>query len=161
ELRRAARAPHPARPAARRGGARPSAPRRAWSTSTRGTGCTRSASSTTASSTAASAAGVRSNALPTADAQVVAVGRAVLRLGDDHVVVGGIDRGIETVAAADAEPVRVHDPAASAHSAWSAPAAVVLQPDVDVIRPAHVGGADVRETGRHPVDVVPHSALAV
>ena len=74
-------------------------------------------------------------------------------------MVGRIDRGIETVTAADAEPVRVHDAAAPAHGARPAPAAVVLQPDVDVVRPAHVGADDVRQRGGHRVDEVPGLAL--
>src|SRR4029434_4957393 len=66
------------------------------------------------------------------------------------------------VAAADAEPVGVENAAAAtaaAHGARAAPAAVVLKPDVHVVRVAHVRGHDVGERGRHRVDEVPRAAL--
>src|SRR3712207_7480737 len=45
------------------------------------------------------------------------VGVPVLRLAVHDVEVGRVDRGVEAVAAADPEPVRVHDPAAATAAA--------------------------------------------
>ena len=50
-------------------------------------------------------------------------------------------------------------PFGAARRARAAPAAVVLQADVDVVRTAHVGADPVGERGRHRVDEVPRPAL--
>src|SRR5439155_17067857 len=129
--------------------------------------CTGTAAGSSAAAPAAAAGAgtartgrrARTNALPAPCPQIVAIGIPILRLAINDVVVGRVDGGVEPVAAADAEPVRVHDSAAAAHGARAAPAPVVLQADVNEVRPAHVGGDDVGEPRRHGVHVVPRLAL--
>ena len=75
-------------------------------------------------------------------------------------MIGRVDSGLEAVAAADAEPVGVEDPIGRlAGGTRPAPAAVVLQADVDVVRPAHVGAHPVGKRRGHRVDEVPRPAL--
>jgi hypothetical protein len=105
--------------------------------------------------------GARTNADRLTCVQVVALGVAVLRFAEDEVRVLDVDARVETVSAADAEPVHVGDAAPPALGARAAPTVVVLQARVDVIRMLIVGGHDIGETGRHRGDEVPGLALIV
>src|ERR1019366_10794138 len=82
----------------------------------------------------------RADALLLARAQVVAAGAAVLRLGVDDVRVGWIDGSLESITAADAEPLVVHHARSASRPARSTPAPVVLKARIQVVRTAHVGG---------------------
>src|SRR5207245_9782680 len=69
---------------------------------------------------------------------VVAAQAAVLRFPEDDVGVGRIDLAVKAVAAADLPPVAGQDAVFVIRGAGAAPAAVVLQAAVDVVRLAHV-----------------------
>ena len=112
-----------------------------------------------ARSSTRSAARYRANALLLARAQVVAAGAAVLRLGVDDVRVGWIDGSLESITAADAEPVVVHHARSASRPARPTPAPVVLEARIQVVRTAHVGGNPVREPRRHGVHEIPRLAL--
>src|SRR5262249_6599751 len=88
-------------------------------------------------------AGVRPDAHGLPRGQIVARSASVLRLGEEAVRVVDVHAGVETVAAADAEPIHVRDAAAPAFRARSTPAVVVLQTGVDVVRTLIVGRHDV------------------
>src|SRR4029079_6714173 len=94
-----------------------------------------------------------------AGVQVVALGISVLRLAEKDIRMVDIHAGVETVAAADAEPIHVGDAAAAALRARAAPTIVVLKTGVDVVRPLVVSSDDVGETGGHRCDEVPGLAL--
>src|SRR6185437_15680037 len=91
--------------------------------------------------------------------QVVARRVAVLRFAVDDAWRIDVDRRVEAVTAADAEPIHVGDAAAPTLRARAAPRIVVLQPGVHVVRMLVVGGNDVGEPGRHRGDEVPRAAL--
>ena len=104
----------------------------------------------------------RPHAHRAACAQVGAHGAAVLRLGVHDVLVGRVHGRLEPVTRvleAHAEPVVVADAHAAPHGARPAPAVVVLEARVDVVRPVHVGRHPVGEPRRHRADVFPGGTL--
>src|SRR5262249_48531994 len=109
----------------------------------------------------ACAARARTNAHRHAGVQVIARRVSVLRFAVDDVRMIDVDAGIEAVAATDAVPIHVGDTTAAALRARPAPAVVVLEARVDVIRTLIVRRDDVRESRCHRRDEVPRATLRV
>src|SRR5262249_28295816 len=94
----------------------------------------------------------RFDVLHLAAREIVARDVRVLRRRIEDVEVGWIHRVLEAVAAADAGPHPLAQPALAelllAHRARPAPRAVVLQADANMIWPTHVRGRVIREAAR-------------
>src|SRR4029079_12727892 len=102
------------------------------------------------------------NALRDSGAQIGANRAAILRFGVHDVAVRRIDRRLKSVAAvleAHAEPVVLANADATARRARTAPAIVVLQAGVHVVRAIHVRRHEIRQPGGHRADVFPREPL--
>ena len=103
----------------------------------------------------------RPNLLRAPSAKIDSSHVAVLRLRIKYVGIGRISLSIEAVAAANAEPVGIHNARIGTRLAGSGPRTVILQAAVDVIRFAHVRGDRVKLRAHDRVDEFPRVALIV
>ena len=90
--------------------------------------------------------------------QVAAREVAVLRFGVDDVRVGGVDAGVEAVAALHGDPVLVADAGGLQAGAGAAPGVVVLQAAADAVGLLEIVGDFVELAERDVVQVAPVAA---